>query len=215
MKLKLLLLGIAAVIGVFMIHSCSDDYYLEEGFESLAERRITRSVAEPGDDSNTGEVENGPIFPTRSQIENNAYIASKMEEAWSKTKEYCTPSGRREIAFYIYCNPRTGEIIEDVKFVIGNLIPNNPGVRACVDVGDRDDTSESMACGVFHTHTSLYHFNESYSRGVGPSIQDRNTFNAQIMPCFVYDYKYGIDNTTPIDAPAMVHYYGKRRRKVN
>lgn len=47
MKLKLLLLGIVAVIGVFMTHSCSDDYYLEEGFESLAERRITRSNAEP------------------------------------------------------------------------------------------------------------------------------------------------------------------------
>ena len=215
MNNKFLLFGIATVIGVFVMHGCSEDYYFDEDFDSLAERRMTRSVTEPEDGSGTGEVEPILIFPDRTQIENNAYIASKMEEAWNQTKEYCTSSGHREIAFYIYCNPRTGEIIEDVKFVIGNLIPNNPGVRTCVDVGDRVDTPESMACGVFHTHTSLCYYNESCSRDVGPSIEDRNTFNAQIMPGLVYDYCSTIDNTTPIDAPAMVHYYGKRRREVN
>lgn len=47
MNNKFLLFGIATVIGIFVMHGCSEDYYFDEDFDSLAERRITRSNAEP------------------------------------------------------------------------------------------------------------------------------------------------------------------------
>ena len=209
-----LLVFIVSVLSL-TLGACSNEYdFLDEsGYTSLSERRITRSAMESGDNSSTGDVEQKLIFPDRTEISGNAYIANQMKDAWQATIDSCNSNGRREIGFYIYCNPKTGEIIENVKIVVGEIFPNDVDAKICVDLGDRNDTPDCMACGVFHTHTSLYYFDEPCSREVGPSIIDRNTYNAQTMPCFVYDYCYNIDNNTPIGASAMVYYYGRSCRK--
>lgn len=98
MKLKLLLLGIVAVIGVFMIHSCSDDYYLEDGFESLAERRITRSNAEPDGSGTLIDLTIDTTFTQRFYVD-KVYIGYDYLDSPLYSDYEIT------LGFYQYTNP--------------------------------------------------------------------------------------------------------------
>lgn len=112
MKLKLLLLGIVAVIGVFMIHSCSDDYYLEDGFESLAERRITRSNAEPDGSGTLIDLTIDTTFTQRFYVD-KVYIGYDYMDSPLYSDYEIT------LGFYQYTNPN-GSQPEKTKVELEN-----------------------------------------------------------------------------------------------
>ncbi len=189
MNNKFLLFGIATVIGIFVMHGCSEDYYFDEDFDSLAERRMTRSVTEPA----TGDEEYITYsYPEVTTIAGDPIVTGQMTEAWDMTIQSCTEESRCEYGFFIYKNHSTGNFYCDpikAGVMVNNLTIDHGSIALGICSNNLD------ACAFFHTHTSLqYHMIQGYRR-TGPSDADRAAAESYGIPGILYDYATPIIET--------------------
>ena len=201
MKNKFLLLGIAIAIGAFVMHGCSEDYYFEEDFDSLAERRMTRSVTEPA----TGdEGYKTYSYPEVTTIASSPKVISAMNEAWNMTLNSCTPLGRCEYGFYIYYDHAKGEYyVGDINQ--GEILDNRNIGPAQVPLGGCSNNVD--VCAFFHTHTSLEYFEiaDAY-KDPGASSADQAFASNHKIPGIIYDYPYRISAGDYKDINPAVYY---------
>lgn len=180
MKIKVLLFLFG--IGLIFLSSCSDeDHYLfgDENWEDIKipRSRITKSSPEPPPNYS---------YPTVSQISSSPIVQNQMNDAWEMMKSSCSPSGRREYAFWIYYHHANnsfwcGEIKE------GDLCYYTDGEGASVSMPQNVNNIE--ACAFFHTHTSLEFAPSGMSRTTGPSPNDLLYANKSGgLPGLLYDY---------------------------
>lgn len=163
--------------------SCSkEDYYLfNDDFwtdYALEQRSLmTKTSPEP------------PIqtlsYPTVTQISNSTVVIDQMNAAWSRMKNSCSNTGRKEYGFWIYYNHTEskfwcGDIVE------GPLQGYSTNTAASVHLGPCENNLQ--VCGFFHTHTSLEMAPRGLTRKTGPSQTDTDFANGQKIPGLLYDY---------------------------
>jgi len=170
-----------ALVAISLLSAgCNSESALFPSFDyddqSLAERRLI----------SRGETNlpNIRIFPTAETIKQSQIVKNKMDLAWNKMLESCTPSGRCEYGFCIYMN--SNGVIYLGEMQNGPLIPNTQDSRAGINmIIDRDSND---LCAFFHTHTSYYYVSSDYYRPTGPSTEDSIAVLNLNIPGLVYDY---------------------------
>lgn len=169
--------------------------------QSLAERRLI----------SRGETNlpNIRIFPTAETIKQSQIVKNKMDLAWNKMLESCTPSGRCEYGFCIYMN--SNGVIYLGEMQNGPLTPNTPNSAGGINM--IIDKSRNDLCAIFHTHTSYVYMPVDCKRPTGPSDVDKNTADSLNIPGLVYDYDVSevLGQETYIDH--HVYTYGPVQRQ--
>lgn len=164
------------------------------------------------------------MYPDVSAIKSNGTVASEMLSVWEATKAAASPSGRKEMGFWIFANTtgnslsyECGQIINGPNTSCGNTASisfSNPGDQASSNplVGGK------YYVAFFHTHTPLtYCFHSdptrTYFREVGPSGPDNNID----YPGLLYDYlpilNGGVYQGHNIKALAQVYTFALDRRQ--
>ena len=186
-----------------LLASCSqDDDYYDSDMYTLAETG-TR-LAEGGDSGDP--FGNICIFPAGYVIKEDAGVQAKMKEAWKRTIEFASPSGRREYGFWIYYHYETGKITCG-DLIEGDVITGGPGTHGSISFVNSDMTNET--CAFFHTHTPVRYCGYGASRITGDSEVDRKGADGLGIPGLVYDYTAPeISSTDDINSAAHVRTFG-------
>ena len=168
-------------------------------------------------------------FPTSTDILNDPDITTFMENTWSATKNFASPSGRREMGFWIYINTKPdateyyfkedvpdGEIITGSIGTGGRISFSNPSL---IEMNTNPLLGGKYVVGLFHTHTPITYLTQG-ARQVGPSPGDLSSY--EDLPGFIYDYtgQYlpnegitGIIYGHKIDDASHIYVYGSSRRQ--
>lgn len=168
-------------------------------------------------------------FPASTDILNDPDITTFMENTWSATKNFASPSGRKEMGFWIYINTKPDateyyfkEDVPDGEIITGSIGTGGSitfSAPSLVEMNTNPLLGGKYVVGLFHTHTPLTYLTDG-ARIVGPSPADLSCYAD--LPGFVYDYlgkfdihigDIGIIYGHKIDDPSQIYVYGSSRRQ--
>lgn len=184
------IIATALVFEISSLIGCSDEEWNgTPDYVNTHAPRLTRAGVEGG------SVDPYSNFPDVTTIAANHDVKSKMDEAWSKTLDAASDSGRSEFYFFINYDVTTNTIsCSEIKQ--GNIVQCGETGNGTIDV-----PNSSLCCAYFHTHTTLQYCTSktvSFSRSTGVSPEDELTANTLGIPGLLYDYKkktiYGGDS---------------------
>ena len=196
-----LLIAVAAVIGITIYASCSADedydYYSGNELTTRAEREMGKS-----------REGSSRTYPHVNEIKENQTVKTAMDAVWSQALLDADNGIRREYYFLIYYRSNG---VYDCSSPESGLVISDCNTNADIDIHYSDDPD---LCAYFHTHTSLKFCPDSLGRYTGPSNIDLSSKIARYVPCLVRDFqtpflKGGMDHSI---IPDSIYQYGVERR---
>ena len=171
-----LLIAVAACIGILIYASCSAD----EDYDGYASKDELFTLAD-GEMSLRSDVGSYLPFPTVDEILANQAVRDTMLMIWEETKSLATNTQRQELGVFIRYDRTTGQ------YSFGQIRYGKP--VNCHQRGEISVTPDywNDRCAFFHTHTTLQYC-VGWSRTTNPSTNDSNYGNTLGIPGIVYDY---------------------------
>jgi len=156
-----------------------------------------------------------PTFPTYADMTGNATVSTKMDSAWTETKNATTRTSRREQGFWIKYDTDSSSYTCSPTFTGPSVGPDETGAA---DPGTKPaDSGTTYTVGLFHTHTPMT-YRTGGTRDVGPSGADNRFHTSNNVVGVIYDYvespagSGSIPAGHPLNSAAKLYPSGPNKR---